>query len=110
MPREIITLEDATVTGVFGNGDIVHAAITNEVNGKTFTKKYTLWFKNAHHGLTVGDVFTVSGFPSDKVGEAYTGQDGLERRSVERSINSPRVTATAKASAIKAQPASDVPF
>ena len=108
MAREIINLEDAVVTGIYSNGGIVHATISNESNGKTFTNKWTLWFKDTSHGLTVGDIVNISGFPSMKVSDPFVGNDGVERRSVERSVNSPRVTT--KVSAIQEQPNADTPF
>jgi hypothetical protein len=88
----IVKIEKATVTRVNSKGFGVQVTEpSRESNGKTFKgDRYTLWFKDAH-GLTEGDVVSVSGFLGAKVGEPWKGTDDVERRSVELSVNSPKL-------------------
>jgi hypothetical protein len=60
-----------------------------QVSGKTvYGDRYTVWFKE-YSGLSEGDTVSVSGFLSAKVNTWE--KDGVERHTVELSVNSPRV-------------------
>ena len=87
----IVQLKNVEVTRLDNSGYGV-GVIEQTVNGtKTYTQRYKLWFKEAH-GLTVGTKLNVSGFLGAKVGEPWADKTtGEERRSVELSVNSPRV-------------------
>lgn len=57
---------------------------------RTFKQAYMIW-ADPGHGFNVGDtVPEVSGLLGAKVGEPWEGRDGVERVSVELSVNSPR--------------------
>ena len=88
----IVSLKEATVTRVNRSGFGVQVKEADrEQGGKTFKgDRYTVWFKEAH-GLIEGDIVSVSGFLASKVGEPWTDREGNERRSVELSVNSPRL-------------------
>lgn len=88
----LINIKDATVTRVNRNGFGVQVKEADRtVNGKTFKgDRYTVWFTSPH-GLSEGDTVSVSGFLAAKVGEPWSDREGNERRSVELSVNSPRV-------------------
>lgn len=86
----IIQLKDVTVTRLNGKGSGLKVTEQSESKGKTFKTQYTVWF-NEPSGLQVGDVVSLSGFLGAKVGEPWKGDDGVERRSVELSVNSPRL-------------------
>ena len=86
----ILKLQNVTVTFMNNVGNGVKLTESKDNDGKTYKTKYTAWFKE-HSGLSVGDVVSLSGFLGAKVGEPWTGDDGQERRSVELSINSPRI-------------------
>lgn len=85
----IVNLKDVTVTRLNNSGHGFGVREQSESKGKTYTTYWTVWATEAH-GFTVGQVITVSGFLSSKVGDPKTGNDGVERRYVELSINSPR--------------------
>jgi hypothetical protein len=101
----IVKLKDVPVTYVNGRGFGVKVTESHESKGKTFKQQYTLWF-DAPHGLSVGDVVSVSGFLSAKVGE-WQDRDGNTRQSVELSINRPELAdsdATRPADASESEP------
>lgn len=93
----IVNLKDVTVTRLHGKGHGLDVTEENESGGKTYKTRFTLWFKEASN-LAVGDVVSVSGFLGAKVGDPWTGNDGQERRSVELSLNSPRIEGSGNAS------------
>lgn len=86
----IVKLKDVPVTYVNGRGFGVKVTETSESRGKAFKQQYTLWFDEPH-GLTVGDVVSVSGFLSAKVG-TWQDREGNDRNSVELSVNKPELT------------------
>lgn len=88
----IVNLKDVTVERLNRTGHGVKVAEKFQVQGNDRKTQYTVWFKEPH-GLNEGDIVSLSGFLSAKVGEPWTGQDGQERRSVELSLNEPRVQA-----------------
>lgn len=87
-----ITIKDATVTRVNSRGFGVQVKEADrESGGKTFKgDKFTLWFTSPS-GLSEGDTVSVKGFLAAKVGEPWTDRERNERRSVELSVNNPRV-------------------
>lgn len=87
----IVNLKDVTVTRVNGKGFGLKVREANERDGKTYKTDFTCWFKEPS-GLNVGDVVSLSGLLSAKVGDPWTGDDGQVRHSVELSLNSPRIT------------------
>jgi len=87
----IIQLKDVAVTRINSKGNGLVVTESNTVADREYVTKFTVWFDQAH-GLVVGDVVSLSGFLSAKVGEPWKGRDGMERRSVEFSVNSPRIT------------------
>jgi len=86
----IIQLKNVEVTRVNSRGYGVQVVEKWESKGKTGQQRYTVWFDQAH-GLQPGQVIDVSGLLGAKVGEPWTGNDGVERRSVELSVNQPRI-------------------
>lgn len=88
----IVLLKDVEVVRLNNTGHGVQVAEKYQVGGKDRQTRFMLWFKEPH-GLQVGDVVSVSGFLGAKVGDPWQGQDGQERRSVELSVNSPRIDA-----------------
>ena len=88
----IVNLKDVTVERLNGKGFGVKVAEKFQVQGNDRKTQYTVWFKEPH-GLSEGDIVSLSGFLSAKVGDPWTGQDGQERRSVELSLNDPRIQA-----------------
>lgn len=86
----IVRLKDVEVTRLNNSGHGVQVAEKFEVKGQPRTTRFTLWFQEPS-GLSVGQKVSVSGFLGAKVGDPWTGQDGQERRSVEFSVNSPRI-------------------
>lgn len=86
----IIQLKDVAVTRINTKGNGLVVTESNTVADRESVTKFTVWFDQPH-GLVVGDVVNLSGFLSAKVGEPWTGRDGMERRSVEFSVNSPRI-------------------
>jgi hypothetical protein len=86
----IVSLKEVPVTYLNQNGNGVKVTESNESKGRTFTQQYTLWFKDPS-GLSVGDIISVSGFLSAKLGKPWTDREGVERQSVELSINEPRL-------------------
>lgn len=86
----IVKLQNVEVTRVNSSGHGVQVAEKFQVQGKERQTRYTVWFEEPH-GLAVGNVISVSGFLGAKVGDPWTGQDGQERRSVEFSVNKPRI-------------------
>lgn len=87
----IVQLKDVVVERVNSRGFGVKVAEKYEVKGKPRKTTYTVWFEQ-EHGLSVGDVVSLSGFLGAKVGDPWTGDDGQERRSVELSVNKPRLS------------------
>lgn len=92
----IVKLRDVEVTRVNNSGFGVQVAEKFQVQGKDRQTRFTVWFEEPH-GLTVGDRVSLSGFLGAKVGEPWVGQDGQERRSVELSVNKPRIEDSANA-------------
>ena len=88
----IIKLKDVEVTRVNSTGYGVQVAEKFEVKGQARQQRYTVWFKEPH-GLVPGAVVSLSGFLGSKVSDPWTGNDGQERRSVELSVNNPRIEA-----------------
>ena len=85
----ILNLKDVTVARLNNSGFGFSVLEQNESKGKTYKTYFSIWATEPH-GLSVGDVISLSGFMSAKVGEPKTGTDGVERRYAEISINSPR--------------------
>ena len=88
----IVQLRDVVVERLNRTGHGVKVAEKYQVQGNDRKTQYTVWFKEPS-GLNEGDVVSLSGFLSAKVGDPWTGQDGTERRSVELSVNEPRINA-----------------
>ena len=88
----IVNLKDVTVERLNRTGHGVKVAEKYQVQGNDRKTQYTVWFKEPH-GLNEGDIVSLSGFLSAKVGDPWTGNDGQERRSVELSLNEPRIQA-----------------
>jgi len=86
----IIRLKEVTVTRLNNTGNGVKVTESNESGGKTYKTRFTCWFDEPS-GLREGDIVSLSGFLGAKVGDPWTGNDGQERRSVEYSINKPRI-------------------
>jgi hypothetical protein len=86
----LISIKDATVVRVNRSGYGVQVKEADrQVSGKTvYGDRYTVWFKE-YSGLSEGDTVSVSGFLSAKVNTWE--KDGVERHTVELSVNSPRV-------------------
>lgn len=101
----IINLKDVTVTRLNGKGHGLKVTEQSESKGKTFKTTYTVWF-NEPSNLSVGDVVSLSGFLGAKVGDPWKGDDGQERRSVELSVNQPRINGDNPPAA----PATDEPW
>jgi len=87
----IIQLKDVAVTRINGKGNGLVVTESTTVGEREYVTKFTVWFEEPH-GLVVGDVVSLSGFLSAKVGDPWTGRDGMERRSVEFAVNKPRIT------------------
>jgi hypothetical protein len=80
---------------------VVEKTVSGE---RTFTQRYKLWFKEPH-GLAVGQTVNVSGFLGAKVGDPWNDKNtGEERRSVELSINQPRIDGSVTAAANSDEP------
>jgi hypothetical protein len=94
----IVQLKEVTVTRLNNTGNGVKVTESNESGGKTYTKQFTCWFDEPS-GLIEGDIVSLSGFLGAKVGDPWTGDDGQERRSVELSINKPRIDTGASSNA-----------
>lgn len=88
----VVRLKDVEVMRVNRTGNGVQVAEKFTAGGKERQTRFTVWFDEPH-GLSVGDVVSVSGFLGAKVGDPWTGDDGVERRSVELSVNRPRIEA-----------------
>jgi len=85
-----INIQNATVQFV-NNGKGFKVLEETTSGGRTFKQQYTVWAEPGH-GYQVGDTVSVSGFLGAKVGKPWTGNDGVERASVELSVNSPTFT------------------
>jgi hypothetical protein len=101
----ITNLRNVEVTRLNRSGHGFGVKESNESNGKTYTTYWTVWAKE-DAGLRVGDLVNVSGFLSTKVGDPKQGGDGVERRYVEHSLNSPRIERVGSAPQNAQQPAS----
>ena len=86
----IISLKNVEVTSVNAKGNGLKVLESNEHDGRTYTTRYTIWFKEPS-GLSVGDRVNLSGLLGAKVGDPWQGREGQEMRSVELSLNSPRI-------------------
>lgn len=98
----IVKLKDVPVTYLNQSGNGVKVTESSESGGKTYKTQYTLWFKEPS-GLSIGDVVSVSGFLNAKIGKAWTDRDGVERTSVELSINSPKLDGEVQVSHVPVQ-------
>lgn len=101
----ITNLKNVEVTRLNRSGHGFGVKEQNESNGKTYTTYWTVWAKE-DAGLSVGDLVNVSGFLSTKVGDPKQGNDGVERRYVEHSLNSPRIERVGSAPQQAQQPVS----
>lgn len=101
----ITNLKNVEVTRLNRSGYGFGVKEQNESNGKTYTTYWTVWAKE-DAGLSVGDLVNVSGFLSTKVGDPKQGNDGVERRYVEHSLNSPRIERVGSAPQQPQQPIS----
>ena len=107
----VIHLENVTVQFV-NQGKGFKVVEETSSGGKTYRQTYTVW-ADAGHGYSVGDVIPkVSGFLGAKVGKPWTGRDGVERYSVELSVNAPRFGGSANVpkEQADARNVADVPF
>jgi hypothetical protein len=87
----IIKLKDAQVARLDSKGFGVQVFESNTFNGETRKTYWKVWFKEPH-GLTEGDVVSLSGFHGDRIGEPYVDKDGVTQPgTIQRSINSPRI-------------------
>ena len=86
----IVSLKQVEVARVNSRGHGVQVVEKWESKGKTGQTRFTVWF-DSEHGLSVGDKIDVSGLLGARVGEPWTGSDGVERTSVDLSIRSPRI-------------------
>lgn len=89
----IVQIKDATVVQVnrTGFGVKVKEADREGADGTTYRgDRFTVWFKEAH-GLSEGDVVSVSGFLGVKLGKPWAGRDGFERPLIELSVNRPEL-------------------
>lgn len=86
----IVFLKNVEVAYVNRTGNGVQVVERWESKGNKGQTRFTAWF-DGPHGLKVGDRIDVSGFLGARVGEPWTGSDGVERTSVELSLNSPRI-------------------
>ena len=102
----IVKLKEVTVTRLNKTGNGVKVTESNESGGKTYKTRFTVWFDEPS-GLREGDIVSLSGFLGGKVGDPWTGDDGQERRSVEYSINSPRIDAGESNGATTSAPAEE---
>lgn len=100
----LVMLKDVEVSRVNQKGYGVQVVEKSHAQGKDFTTRWTVWFSQPH-GLSVGDVVSLSGFHGDKVGEPWTDKDGNQRVSVERSINNPRLDESSVSQTAPAAPA-----
>ena len=109
----IITVKDAQVTRLNNTGHGLSILESTNSDGKTYKRYYKVWFKEPH-GLNVGDVVTISGFPDAAIGEPYEDRTGTMRTPVNWAINSPRILDNAPAPAPAPQPepwaSGDEPF
>ena len=87
----LVNLKDVSVTRLNNSGGGFGVLEQSESKGKTYKTYWTVW-GDGSTPVQVGDIISVSGFLSSKVGDPKTGTDGVERRYVELSINSPRIT------------------
>lgn len=85
----LVNLKNVEVTRLNNSGTGFGVKEENTSNGKTYTTYWSIWPKEPHQ-FQVGQRLNISGFLSTKVGDPKTGTDGVERRYVELSINSPR--------------------
>jgi hypothetical protein len=86
----IVQLKDVRVSFVNGRGGGFKVEEVNESRGKTYKTRFSVW-PTTDAGVQVGDVISLSGFLSAKVGDPWEGSDGQPRYSVELSVNSPRI-------------------
>lgn len=92
----IISLENVQVTRLNNTGHGLSVLESNEKDGKTYKRYYKVWFKEPH-GLNVGDVISLTGFPDASIGEPYEDRTGTMRTPVNWAINSPRLSKTTPA-------------
>ena len=83
----VIKLEKVTVSYVNGKGVGFKVVDESTVGDKTYKQIFSVW-PVLDAGVKVGDVISLSGFLSAKVGEPWAGSDGELRTSVELSVNS----------------------
>lgn len=97
----LVKLENVRVEYINRTGNGLKVVEEEERQGKVYKTKFTLWFQNAH-SLVVGDTVTVTGKLSAKVGEPWTGNDGVPRTSVELSVNEPTLVGAPVQAAVSA--------
>lgn len=85
----LVKLKDVEVISLNRTGFGVVVAEKFQVQGKERQTRFMVWFEEPH-GLQVGQTVSLSGFLGAKVGDPWVGQDGVERRSVELSVNKPK--------------------
>lgn len=98
----IISLKEVPVTYLNQTGNGVEVTESHESKGRTFSQKFKLWF-NDPSGLAVGDIISVSGFLSAKLGKPWTDRDGNVRQAIELSVNSPRLEGDTSSSHVPVQ-------
>lgn len=86
----LVKLKDVEVVRLNRTGFGVVVAEKFQVQGKERQTRFMVWFDEPH-GLQVGQTVSLSGFLGAKVGDPWVGQDGQERRSVELSVNKPKL-------------------
>ena len=103
----LINLKAVKVARINNSGNGFSVLEENESRGKTYKTYFSIW-PDAGMNVNVGDTISLSGFLSTKVGEPKTGTDGVERRYVELSVNSPRINTGDAPSATATAPAAEV--
>ena len=86
----IVKVKDAKVVSVNQSGFGIKILESNEFGGKTYSQRYTVWFKEPH-GLNVDDVVSVSGFLGVKGSTWEDKTTGETKVGADVSINSPRI-------------------
>jgi hypothetical protein len=86
----IVKVKDAKVVSVNQSGFGIKILESNEYQGKTYSQRYTVWFKEPH-GLNVGDIVSVSGFLGVKGATWEDKTTGETKIGADVSINSPRI-------------------
>lgn len=98
-----VRIEEVPVTRVFHEGkglEVMESWKTREGEG---SRRYACWF-DAPHGLSVGDVVTVTGLLGVKVDE-WTDKEQQVRHTAKVSLNGARIIGTVESAG---EPAGDV--